>query len=49
MSISDTLNSLIKETEEGDVILICGSFFIMSDVREALGIEQEIDPPNINK
>lgn len=49
MSLKQTLDCIHSETKENDVILICGSFFIMADVREALGIPQEVDPPMINK
>ena len=43
-SIEATLAAAVRETTPNDVILVCGSFFIMADVRKALGIEQEIDP-----
>lgn len=48
-SITDTLKSVVEDTKEGDVILIFGSFFIMAEVRDALGIDQVVDPPMINK
>ena len=46
--ISATLEDVKQSTKPGDTILIFGSFFIMADVRSALGIKQEIDPPMTN-
>lgn len=37
--IRATLEDVKQSTKPGDTILIFGSFFIMSDVRSALGIE----------
>ena len=47
-SIDSTLEKVYQTTEPGDVILIFGSFFIMADIRHALGMHQEIDPPMTN-
>ena len=34
---------------EGDVLVICGSFFIMADIREALGISEPRDPFSLHE
>ena len=36
--IQSTLEKVLNETKLNDIVLICGSFFIMADVRSALGI-----------
>ena len=35
--------------EDNDVIIICGSFFIMADVREFLKFDDESDFKDVNK
>lgn len=45
-NISVTLDKVLKcnkPEKENTLILICGSFFIMSDVRKYFGIPQEVD------
>ena len=37
-AIKETLAKVIAETKVNDVVLICGSFFIMAEVRAALNI-----------
>jgi len=32
-----------KAAEEGDVVMICGTFFIMGEARQALGMKEPID------
>jgi folylpolyglutamate synthase/dihydropteroate synthase len=47
-AIDDSLlNKYSKDDEE--IILICGSFFIMSDARKLLGYEEETDPYILNE
>jgi hypothetical protein len=41
------INSLLSEEKE--IILICGSFFIMSDSRKSLGYIEEEDPFELNE
>ena len=36
--IGETLEQVHKTTNPGDIVLIFGSFYIMEDVRSALGI-----------
>jgi hypothetical protein len=48
LSIEDTLEQVHATTNPGDTVLIFGSFFIMADMRSALGIPQEVDPPITN-
>ena len=31
-----------------DVVLVCGSFYIMADVRDFYKFEDEIDPKEVN-
>ena len=46
-NISDTID-YIENNEDVDLILICGSFFIMTDVRNHFGIpESTILMPNL--
>lgn len=35
--------------EKGQLLVVCGSFFIMSDARLALGIKEPRDPVNLNE
>ena len=47
--IKRTLTHIAKEAAANkDVILICGSFYIMSDVRNFLKYMDEIDPLEVN-
>ena len=32
-NINSTLDHLVSESDENEIILVCGSFFIMTDVR----------------
>jgi len=41
-------NEKIKFTKN-DIIIACGSFFIMKEVRESLGYIDEIDPFEMNE
>lgn len=47
------LNAVQQAKEEaskfGEVLVICGSFFIMSQVRQALGIEEPCDAMDLNE
>lgn len=38
-----------QAAKESDTVVICGSFFIMSDAREALGVEEPTDAFNLNE
>ena len=38
-----------KASEKGEILVICGSFFIMADVREALGIVEPRDDKDFNE
>jgi folylpolyglutamate synthase/dihydropteroate synthase len=44
-NVAQTLDYILKEQKLGptDLLLICGSFFIMSDVKEYFGYEQVVD------
>jgi len=48
---TDNIRQLIvdNKSEKEEVVLICGSFFIMTDVRKTLGINEECDPSFVNK
>jgi dihydrofolate synthase/folylpolyglutamate synthase len=35
--------------KHGEVLVVCGSIFLMSEARQALGIEEAIDSDNITK
>ena len=48
LPIGEALEQVHTTTNSGDVVLIFGSFYIMEDVRSALGIPQEVDPPASN-
>jgi folylpolyglutamate synthase/dihydropteroate synthase len=48
LSIVETLEQVHATTNPGDTVLIFGSFYIMADVRSALGMPQEVDPPMTN-
>lgn len=37
-----------KDTQPNEMVLVCGSFFIMGEIREALGINEPHDPFNLN-
>lgn len=44
-SLSEALNHAAGQaTERGALLLICGTFFMMADIREALGFQEEKDP-----
>lgn len=45
-TIQDALSLAIKNKE---ILLVCGTFFIMCEVREALGIEEERDTIEMNE
>jgi len=46
-NIENTLDSLLVQSSElqqnDELLLICGSFFAMTDVREYFGLKEEID------
>ena len=47
--IVSTLNTVLKEAvEENNIVLVCGSFYIMSDVREFLNFTDEYDHRAVN-
>ena len=47
--IVSTLNTVIKEAvEDNNIVLVCGSFYIMSDVREFLNFTDEYDHRAVN-
>ena len=47
--IKGTLSHVTKNAAENkDVILVCGSFYIMADVREFYKFGDEIDPKEVN-
>ena len=47
--IKTTLQKVTKDAaEHQDVVLICGSLFIMSDVREFFKYDDEFDPIDVN-
>jgi dihydrofolate synthase/folylpolyglutamate synthase len=49
-NINRTILDAIDECNETDeIILICGSFFIMKDVRKSLGYKDEEDPVELNE
>lgn len=43
-----TLSKVLAESEESDVVVVCGSFFIMEDVRDFLGFDEPKDPKIVN-
>ncbi len=45
-SISQTVQQALQEKE---LLIICGSFFIMSDARMALGVSEPRDPEDMNE
>ena len=48
-NIKSTIESVIsKGNSSEDIILICGSFYIMQDVRETFGYADECDPKDVN-
>lgn len=49
-SISEAVNDARNEAiENQELLLICGSFFIMSEVRNALGIQEQCDMIDLNE
>ena len=36
-NIKNTVSKIVKESNTNDVVLICGSFYIMADARKVLG------------
>jgi folylpolyglutamate synthase/dihydropteroate synthase len=47
--IPSTLKTIIDESaKENDIILVCGSFYIMADVREYLKYQDEYDHKEVN-
>jgi dihydrofolate synthase/folylpolyglutamate synthase len=47
-TISGVIDCALKENSPG-LLLICGSFFIMSEARKALGIKEPCDSLNLNE
>ena len=47
-NISKTLEKVLKDASNNDVILVCGSFYIMEEVRDFFCIEEEKDPKTVN-
>ena len=49
LPLQDTINAVLSQAaEDGGVVLICGSFYIMSAVRAALGIIEPRDSQSLN-
>jgi hypothetical protein len=47
--IVSTLNTVLKEAvEDNNIVLVCGSFYIMSDVREFFNFTDEYDHRSVN-
>lgn len=40
---------MINCAKEGDIFLVCGSFYIMPDVREFFLYKDECDPKEVNE
>ena len=38
-----------NKTTKDEIIIVCGSFFLMKEVRETLGYKDEIDPFELNE
>jgi dihydrofolate synthase / folylpolyglutamate synthase len=54
ISIAPTIASTVAQAVElaahkNEIVLACGTFFIMSDIRAALGIQEPRDPIDINE
>lgn len=48
--ISETVHHVLKDAEgERDLVVVCGTFFIMSEVRRALGIQEPSDDFDMNE
>ncbi len=43
-SVEETVRQVMARASEDDVVLICGSFYIMSEARRALGYHDCTDP-----
>lgn len=43
------INALSEASQKQQLVLVCGTFFIMSEVRQALGIEEARDPIDLNE
>lgn len=49
-TISEAIyNAAIEAGNNGEILIICGTFFIMSEARAALGIIEERDPDDMNE
>ena len=46
-NVQRTILEVINESDNNDIILICGSFYIMADARKALGFSDCSDPISI--
>lgn len=42
-------SAIQKSNEQGEVLVVCGSFFIMSPIREALGLQEPRDEVDMNE
>lgn len=42
-------DALALAHERQHVVVVCGTFFIMTDVRKALGVDQPLDPADLNE
>jgi dihydrofolate synthase/folylpolyglutamate synthase len=54
LHMSDTLlntfnDARTKATQDGDILVVCGTFFIMGPIRKALGIQDLSDPLDLNE
>lgn len=47
-NITSTLTQVLNEATNEEVILVCGSFYIMDEVREFFGYEEPKDPKTVN-
>lgn len=39
---------VVHEAKDSEVVLVCGSFYIMEEVREFFGYEEPKDPKTVN-
>ena len=47
-NVSLTLKKALEDAQEEEVVVICGSFFIMEEVRQFLGFQEPCDPKGVN-
>lgn len=43
------LDKIINSNTDKEIVVICGSFFIMKDVRRFFGFKDECDPYELNE